>query len=240
MDPYAPGRLEMTASGMDWLLGHAAKGHAAVQRVIGGYMYLRSLIGPEALPYMFYDDPELIHDCMKTWFELADPVIARHQETLAFDELFFGEDICYKNGALISPAMMREFLLPYYRQLYENMKSRNHGRKLHFQIDTDGFCDDVIDLYREIGCDCMSPFEVVCGSDVVRTGEKYPDMRLSGGIDKRMIAAGGDGIKRHLEAIMPAMRKRGGYIPTCDHGVPEETSFENYLLYRELMKEYCK
>jgi len=28
---------------------------------------------------MVYDEPELIHDCMKTWFELADAVIAKHQ-----------------------------------------------------------------------------------------------------------------------------------------------------------------
>ena len=239
LDPHTPGRLDNTAKGIAWIVQNSGTGCAAVQRVIGGYMYLRSLIGPEALPYMFYDDPGLIHDCMKTWFALADHIIAHHQKTVAFDELFFGEDICYKNGPLISPAMMREFLLPYYQQLYQNMKSRNQGRTLHFHIDTDGFCDGVIDLYREIGCDTMSPFEVVCGSDVVRTGEQYPDLRISGGIDKRMIALGGDDIKRHLEYIMPAMRKRGGYIPTCDHGVPEETSFENYLLYRELMKGYC-
>jgi len=48
--------------------------------MIGGYMYLRSLIGPGELPYKFYDAPELIHDCMKTWLELADAVTAKHQE----------------------------------------------------------------------------------------------------------------------------------------------------------------
>jgi uroporphyrinogen decarboxylase len=239
LDPHTPGRLERTAPAIEVLRKNDAKGHAIVQRVIGGYMYLRSLIGPEALPYMFYDDPELIHDCMKTWFALADHVIRHHQKSLSFDELFFGEDICYKNGSLISPDMMRAFLLPYYQQLYQNMNARNQGRTLHFHIDTDGFCDNVIDLYREVGCDVMSPFEVVCGSDVVRTAQQYPGLRISGGIDKRMIALGGDDIKRHLDYIMPAMRRRGGYIPTCDHGVPEETPFEHYLLYRELMKGYC-
>jgi hypothetical protein len=36
-----------------------------------------------------------------------------------------------------------------------------------------------------------------------------------------------------VEYILPAMRARGGYIPTCDHGVPEEVSYENYLYYRK-------
>jgi hypothetical protein len=33
------------------------------------------------------------------------------------------------------------------------------------------------------------------------------------------------------------MRERGGYIPTCDHGVPAEVSYENYLYFRKRMLE---
>ena len=36
-----------------------------------------------------------------------------------------------------------------------------------------------------------------------------------------------------VERILPAMRRRGGYIPHCDHSVPEEVSLENYLHYRK-------
>jgi len=61
---------------------------------------------------------------------------------------------------------------------------------------------------------------------------------MRGGIDKRVMAAGADAIDRELERIMPFMRRRGGYIPTSDHGVPEEVSFENYMHYRRRMLEY--
>ncbi|AQQ71311.1 hypothetical protein SMSP2_01682 [Limihaloglobus sulfuriphilus] len=33
------------------------------------------------------------------------------------------------------------------------------------------------------------------------------------------------------------MVKRGGYIPTCDHGVPDNVSYENYMYYRKRMLE---
>jgi len=33
-------------------------------------------------------------------------------------------------------------------------------------------------------------------------------------------------------------RARGGYIPTCDHGVPEEVSYANYLHYRRRCVEW--
>ena len=36
-----------------------------------------------------------------------------------------------------------------------------------------------------------------------------------------------------VERIIPSMRERGGFIPTCDHGVPAEVSLENYMHYRK-------
>lgn len=239
MDASVPERMEAARSTS--LAAKKARecGKVIVQKAIGGYMYLRSLMGPEDLLYAFYDQPELIHLCMEKWLELSDAVIGEHQKNVDIDELFLAEDICYNGGSLISPEMVREFLFPYYQQLIQNMKNRNGGRKLHVQMDTDGRAEDVVPLYQEIGMDYMSPFEVASGCDVVKIGAKYPELRISGGIDKRMIVRGGDDLKRHLDYIMPAMRKRGGYIPTCDHGVPEETSFENYMLYRKLMDEYC-
>jgi len=206
------------------------------QNVIGGYMYLRSLIGPMDLMYAWYDMPDVVHDCMKTWLELADAVTARFQQHLTFDELFFGEDICYNHGPLCSPAMMREFLLPYYQQLKAHLRSRqiDKSRHMYFQIDTDGFADPVIPIYREsCGMDVMSPFEVASHCDVVRTGKEYPDLVMFGGIDKRILAQGKKAIDRMVERILPPMRARGGYIPTCDHSVPLEVSLENYRHYRK-------
>jgi len=55
---------------------------------------------------------------------------------------------------------------------------------------------------------------------------------MHGGIDKRVLAQGCDAIDRMVDRILPAMRERGGYHPTCDHGVPAEVPLENYLHYR--------
>jgi uroporphyrinogen decarboxylase len=79
----------------------------------------------------------------------------------------------------------------------------------------------------------MSPFEVAAGCDVVEIGRQYPDLAIFGGIDKRILAKGRDAIDAHLAYILPPMRARGGYIPTCDHGVPEEVPYEDYVYYRE-------
>jgi len=236
LDPATPERYADLESRMEKARAQAARGIIIQQGLIGGYMYLRSLIGPEHTLYAFYDMPDVVHDCMKTWFELANAVIARHQEYVTIDEIFFAEDICYNHGALISPDMMREFLFPYYQQLISNLRTRqiDSSRHLYVQVDTDGFAVPVISIYQQqIGMDVMSPFEVAAGCDVVEIGSQYPDLAIFGGIDKRILASGKKAIDEHVEYILPTMRERGGYIPTCDHGVPEEVPYEDYLYYRK-------
>jgi len=241
LDPDSPERQAAMDRELPEVIKKAKQGMFVGQHMVGGYMYLRSLMGPEGLLYMFYDDPDLIHACMRQWFRLADSVIERHQRHVCIDELFIDEDICYNHGPLISPDMMREFLLPYYQQLLTNMRRRqmDKNRPVGFQVDTDGFCDPVIDLYRELGMNHMSPFEVAAGSDVIRTGEKYPDMRMTGGVDKRVLAKGPKAIDEMIDRIFPAMQKRGGFVPTCDHGVPEEVSLENYMYFRKRCLEFA-
>lgn len=240
LDPTTPERYTDLESRMENAKAQAARGMMIRQHFIGAYMYLRSLIGPMDLPYAFYDMPDVIHDCMKTWFELVDAVVSRHQEYVTLDEIYCGEDICYNHGILISPDMIREFLIPYYQQIISNIKSRqiDKTRHLYVHIDSDGFVNPLIPIYQEgFGMDVMDPFEVAAGCDVVEIGKQYPNMVISGGIDKRVLAKGKDAIDEHIEYIIPAMRKRGGYIPTCDHGVPEEVSYENYLYYRKCCVE---
>lgn len=240
LDPKTPGRYKDIENQIARAVECASKGMVISQNLIGGYMYLRSLIGPLDLLYKFYDDPGLIHECMKTWFELADAIIATHQEHVTIDEFFIAEDICYNKGPLISPDLIREFLIPYYQQLITNIKRRqiDKSRHLYIQVDTDGYADPVIDVYREIGMDYMSPFEVAAGCDVVDIGKKYPDLLVRGGMDKRVLAQGKEAIDEMVYRVLPVMKKRGGYIPTCDHGVPEEVSFENYMHFRKRLREF--
>jgi uroporphyrinogen-III decarboxylase len=236
LDPGTPTRYANLEAQMENARSSAACGMVIAQHMVGGYMYLTSLMGPERLLLAFYDMPDLIHDCMQAWLELADGVTARHQDHVTIDQLVLDEDICYKTGPFISHAMMKEFLFPYYQQLIENVRSRqiDKARHLYVQIDTDGFAAPVIPFYREaIGMDVIGPLEASEGCDVVEIGKRYPELALIGGIDNRVLIQGKKAIDAHLEYILPTMRARGGYIPTCGHGVTENVPYENYVYYRK-------
>jgi len=240
LDPTTPERWTNFAASMQPAIAAAGEGKMIVQGLVGGYMYLRSLFGPEEILYAFYDMPEVVHACMETWCALADAVIARHQQYVTLDMIFFAEDICYNHGLLCSPETMWEFLLPYYQQVIANLRRRqlDQTRHLYVQVDTDGYAVPAIPIYQQaIGMDAMVPFEVASYCDVVEIGRQFPTLMMGGGIDKRVLAESTDAIDRMVERIIPPLRARGGYIPTCDHGVPMEVSLENYLHFRKRCRE---
>ena len=173
---------------------------------------------------------------MKTWLHLMVTALCKAQDAVPFFRLFLAEDICYKTGPLISPAMIETFLLPYYQELYQTLKNRQK-EKLFFEVDTDGAVYSVINIYRRAGVTAFSPNEVAAGCDVVTMGKEYPWLTMSGGIDKRILASNPGAIDKMVERIIPAMLKRGGYYPTCDHGIPEDVPLKNYLHYRKRVLE---
>jgi hypothetical protein len=51
------------------------------------------------------------------------------------------------------------------------------------------------------------------------------------GIDKRIMARGGKELEDHIMRIVPELFQQGGFIPGCDHGVPPDISWNNYLTF---------
>ena len=233
LDPDTPERWADFDRKMADVAARVAAGtHLLSVNAVGGYMYLRDLFGPEKLLLAFYDAPDLVHACMAQWLRLMAACITRVQDRAPLFRLFLAEDICYKTGPLISPAMFGQFLAPYYTELVETLRGRQ-AERLYFELDTDGNPDDLLPAYIACGLDAMEPFEVAAGCDVVATAEQYPSLVIAGGIDKRILAAGPDAIDRELERILPPMVARGGFHPTCDHGVPHDVSYANYCHYRQ-------
>ncbi len=183
--------------------GAAREGSMVRQGMVGGYMYLRALMGPEDLLYAFCDKPDLVHAMMRRWQEIMDAGLERVQRHVELDELAIGEDICYNHGLLISPDMVREFLLPHYQEVVGRAR-RRQKRTFYFHVDTDGWAVPAVPLYLEAGMDAMSPWEVASGCDVVEIGRRWPDLVMAGGIDKRALAAGKEAIDAHLEHVIPA------------------------------------
>ena len=200
----------------------------------GMFGFVRELMGVEEFLMALCEQPELIHRMMDDLTDFWLRIYERILKTVKIDQIHMWEDMSGNHGSLISPAMMREFMVPNYKRIAAFAREND----IHvFSVDTDGKVDDIIPVFLESDMNMMMPFEVRSGSDIVKFGKVYPELAILGGTDKQALGIGKEAIDRELERVSP-MLKRGRYIPGLDHGIPPEVSWENFLYYAERLREY--
>ena len=202
----------------------------------GGSFYgvLRNWMGVECISCFLYDERDLISEIMDMIADLNCAILNRVLTEVDVDYVSFWEDMAYKTASLISPQMFRELMLPCYKKV--TAVARSKGQDI-LHVDSDGNIDELIPLWLEGGVNCFSPLERAAGMDPVSLRNKYGrEILLFGGVDKRALAKSKNEIDTEL-ARLKGLIKQGGYIPSVDHGVPPDVSFDNYKYYIESLKK---
>lgn len=218
--------------GADWqsvAMRHRDEDRVVCVGIPGGFDEPRQLLGEEALCIAYYEQPELIHDILRTIGNTALKVLERVSKAVPIDMLSVHEDMAGKSGPLAGPTQIREFIEPYYRKMWDLLHDR--GSRL-FDQDSDGNMTPVIDVFLDAGVNCMHPMEPAANMDIVRIRQKYGTrLAFYGGIDKHVIRQTKDAIVKELEYKIPPMVKTGGCVIGLDHRIPGGTSLENYKFY---------
>jgi hypothetical protein len=193
----------------------------------GFFSFLREICGDEVY-YLFYDEPSLAHEMLEFQADRLSRLVRRAATDTRIDAVFVWEDMCYKTGPLVGPALFRQFILPPLKRYLDVVRSC--GIPI-IDLDSDGNVESLIPLWIEAGVNMIHPMEVAAGMDVVRTSGEYGrDVALRGGVDKRELTRDRNSIDRELERVRVAW-DRGGYIPHVDHTVPPDVSWENFRYY---------
>ena len=194
----------------------------------GFYGALRELLGVVELSTSFYDQPDLIKRILSKLTDLWISLWCRIIREIRVEFVFIWEDMCYRNGPLVSPAIVEEFMIPCYRRLIASVKDAGVR---HVFVDTDGNCEKLIPLFLSSGVTGMLPFEINSGMDLLAIRKAYPDIGIMGGIDKMAFSKGTKAVDAELKKV-EEMLKYGRFIPSLDHVVPPDVSFPQF-------KEYC-
>ena len=105
-------------------------------------------------------------------------------------------------------------------------------------MDSDGYVAELIPIWIEAGINCSDPVEVAAGNDIVEYRRRFGKrMAYTGGVDKRAIAKGGEAMRAEVMRVAPPLLAEGGFIPGCDHGVPPDISWPNFVEYTRLLAE---
>lgn len=194
----------------------------------GPFWQMREWLGFENLCMLFYDDADMIRDMVRFWTDYVSRLMENAFEHCIPDEVHLSEDMAYKAFSMVSPAMAREFLFPAWKQWGDLAKSR--GVRV-YGMDSDGFIGELIPIWIDAGIVACDPIEVAAHNDIVAFRKEFGrKIAYRGGVDKRKMAAGGEALEAELRRIKPVVDD-GGYIPSCDHGIPADVSWPNYLQY---------
>lgn len=194
----------------------------------------RDLLTLEGLSYAVADYPDMVEDMVETQCVLVEDYLDAVLPHVQFDFASGWEDICCKNGPLISMDFFVNAVVPRYKRIGE--KLRSYGIDIWY-TDCDGDVRPLLPYFLESGINCLFPYEVnSCAHPAELLGEYGKELRIMGGFDKMKMIEGKESIKKYMESIVPIV-ERGGYIPFCDHRCPPDVTAENYLYYLDLKKE---
>jgi hypothetical protein len=209
-----------------------------VLAVPGGSLYgwLRDWMGMEKLSLTVYDDPAFFDEMITT---CADCILGVLEKVFAsgvqFDACSMWEDMAYRAGPLLSPKHFKKYMVPHYRRIVD--LCHRHGVDVIW-VDCDGKIDALLPLWLEAGVNCMFPLEIgTWGADPLKFRQQYgKDLLMMGGFDKHILAQSKEAIEREILRLAPLVEE-GGFIGFCDHRVPPDVPYENYLFYLEKVRE---
>ena len=157
------------------------------------------------------------------------------------DMIFYGDDVAFQTGPMMSLQLYRKMIKPRHRQLFAHLKAKAQAPLLFHS------CGSVYPLLEdliEIGVDCINPVQVSARDmDTKRLKKEFGDrMAFWGGIDTHKVLPFGTPddvraeVKRRIEDLAPG----GGYVLNSVHNLQSEVPPENIVAMFDAAKEFGK
>jgi len=183
-----------------------------------------------------YRDPPLIEDM----FQKIGSIISHYCDVCSDDRMVgamsMGDDMGYKTGPMISPALLRKHVFPWHKRCVENV--HKHGKP--FILHSCGNLKLVMhDLIEYVKIDAKHSYEDV-SYPVIEYKKLYGDkIAILGGIDMDKIARmPSSEFERYVRNTLAECAPGGGYALGCGNSVANYLKLENYLLMLKIGKMY--
>jgi len=202
----------------------------------GPFWWTRDMMGLKEIARGLHVEPEFVKEVMDFCAEFHVDSLRRALAEVEVDYVVLNEDIGYKRGPMIGPETVRRFMGDAYKRIAAFF--RDCDVKVIF-VDSDGNVESLVPFWLDLGINGLTPCEVAADMDVVKLGQKYPNLTLMGGIDKRKLSQSKSVLEREVMYRVPALVERKGYFPGVDHAIPPDISLENFKKLTALLKKIC-
>ena len=210
----------------------AQKGERAAWLVtrIGIFPTMLSM-GIEHFSLALYDDRALVEEILERYCRWAITLV-EHVSRLDFDAFVSTDDFAFNTGPFLSPAVFRELVIPYYRQVAEKLT-------IPWIIHSDGnimpYLPDLVDL----GIAGLHPLEKGA-MDIAAVKRTYGNnLCLMGNVDLGILGIGTpEDVDREVRELIRSIGPGGGYVVTSGNSLAGYVKPENARALSAAVQKY--
>jgi uroporphyrinogen-III decarboxylase len=155
------------------------------------------------------------------------------------DAVMWAEDLGYKTGPLIGPAMFRDFFLEANKERARNVKGK-FGQKILKHCC--GNINLLLDFFIDIGFDAYQSIQPTAGMDICRLKRSHGDrIALWGGVAVENLVGGAPGdVRADVRRSMACAKPGGRFILGSSHSVAVGTKYDNYMALLDEHSKLCQ
>jgi uroporphyrinogen decarboxylase len=223
-----PSVAEMDFYPFEYINDHLPEGMGLMTCHAGGlFEHLSQIMSLEGLCLAVYDDPTLVRAVADRVGELMTGFYGHLLDLDRLIAIFQGDDMGFRTATLISPADLREYVLPGQKRFAEMA----HARGVPYFLHSCGNLETILeDLIAEVGIDGKHSFEDAI-LPVQEFQARYGDrIAVLGGIDVDILAsASPEQVRAKTRSLIETCGARGRYAIGSGNSVPSYIPVENYL-----------
>jgi len=189
------------------------------------------LVGYETLCYLLYDDPKLVEAIFEKIGKILLDSYRLTIDIVGLDKLvgfFQGDDMGHKTGTLISPELLRKYILPYHKKAAEV----THQNGLVYLLHSCGNIESIMeDLIEDVKIDGKHSFEDTI-MPVTIFKKKYGErIAVLGGVDMDKLCRFEEiELRKYVRGILEECMKDGGYALGSGNSIANYVPVKNYLI----------
>jgi uroporphyrinogen decarboxylase len=202
------------------------EGMKVVVFIFGIFEDLKLLMSFENMAIKSIDEPELLGDILERLTVLQEAAIDMAAAHPATGAILYAEDMGFNTATMLSPAWMREWVIPRHKRLAAACHKHDKPFILHSCGQIDALMEDEIET---VGIDARHSFQDNI-EPVEEVYEKYRDrISILGGIDVDLLARGTqEEVAKRTRQVLETCAPGGGFCMGSGNSVTNFCKIENY------------
>jgi len=220
-------------AGLEWVCDHLPSGMGVVTGAGTVLEPVMWLMGTKHFYLSVYKQPELVDALFRKVGELSIARFKLAADTSRKIMAFWGsDDWGYRDGPMISPAMMRRWVFPVHKKLAEMAHSRGSLYLLHSCGNLKSVMNDIIDYIR---VDAKHSYEDTY-LPVTEAKTLYGNrIGIIGGVDMDVLSRRTTAeVRRYVRHVLGLCKPGGGYCLGSGNTIANYVPLENYLTMLEV------